>query len=340
VRAVIPAAGAGKRLKPSTLVRPKPMVHVACKPIIGHILDSLARTEIQEVVFVVGFKRKIIEDYARRAFGDRFSLHFVYQKERLGLGHAIYCASEFLDGEPVLISLGDGIFEKEYSEMIAEHERLLPPKSGSLAVRSVKNPEKYGIAITKDNGSIERLVEKPQVSPSNLAIAGVYIVEDSLALRDGLNAMMNTRPGRGGEFQLTDALQVMIDRGAVLKTIDSGHWFDCGLTSSLLEANRALLVRMFHNGVRNEGNGTILGGQLIQPVGIESNCIITNSIIGPFVSIAEGVIIENSIVRNSIVNQRAHLKDVNVQDTVVGEFASVRGRPHELNVGDYSSLTL
>jgi glucose-1-phosphate thymidylyltransferase len=310
------------------------MVRLAGRPILGHILNNLAETAIEEVCVVVGgaMKEQIIS-YAEQEFSDRFNLVFVLQESAEGLGHSIYQARDVVGGEPAIIALGDMLFENGYVSFLSDHKSL-GDIDGSIGVKCVDQPQHYGVVET-DSNRIKRLIEKPDNPPSNYAISGVYIIENTNLLFEALDHIVeNDLRGAGDEYQLTDALQRMIDQGAKLDTFPVEEWYDCGRPETLLEANRVLLSQMDSDGA-NTDNAIV-----IDPVDIGENITIEESIIGPNVSVDDNSTITGSIIQDSIVGQDASLDDVNIADSIVGDRTNISGEPTHLNVGDNSQINL
>jgi len=329
--AIIPAAGAGTRLKPLTHTIPKPMVHVAGKPIIGHILDKMIGA-VDTVVIVVGYMKDKLIDYVEKNYSDKFNLNFVEQKEQLGLGHSIWVTKDVILNSPVLIVLGDEIFERSYKELL----NLCKNKeyAGSIGVKEVDNPSLYGIIELNEDGSIKKLIEKPEEPESNLAAAGVYIINNSKILFESLEEVVNTKGGHGGEYQLTDALQIMVDKGAKIDTFKISKWYDCGRPEMLLRVNKILLK----NSCRM--NGETENCVIINPVIIEKGCRINDSVIGPFVSMAPGSKVVNSIIKNSIIGMGSEIVEVLLRDSIVGAEAKVFGKGQRLYVGENAEIDM
>jgi glucose-1-phosphate thymidylyltransferase len=334
MKAVIPAAGRGTRLYPQTHTKPKPMVRVAGKPILGHILDGVVDSPIEEVVIVVGVMSEDVVDYVTAAYGDDLRVAFAEQERTEGLGHCIHQARPHFDGEAMCILLGDMLFETDYGDFIDAH-RSLGDVDGSIGVKRVGEPSNYGV-VTMDGDRIDGLVEKPAEPPSDLAISGVYLIEDTPGLFDALGSLIESGTrGAGDEFQLTDGLRRMIEAGATFGTFEVADWYDCGRPETLLEANRVLL----------EAGGSVDRGVadssvLIPPVDVGEDARIEHSVVGPHVSIDDGARIEDSRVKNSIVGRRSELFDVNLSGTLIGSGSEVTGTPSTLNVGDSSEIHL
>lgn len=335
MKSIIPAAGQGTRLYPQTHTKPKAMVRLAGRPILGHILDSLADTDIDEIILVVGgpMQDQIIE-YAVEEYGGRFEFSFAEQEEAEGLGHSIHQAREHVDDEPVFIALGDMLFENGYEQFLNAH-RDLGDIDGSIGVKRVDKPQHYGV-VELDNDRIVDLVEKPDDPPSELAISGVYVVEDTPALFAALEHLVeNDLRGAGNEYQLTDALERIVEQGADLRTFDVEDWYDCGRPETLLEANRVLLAERTTS-VPDDLNGSVV----IPPADIGSNVTLESSVVGPNVSIDDGASIEHSILSDAILSEGAAVETVNLAESIVGDNAVVEGEANELNIGDNSSLKL
>lgn len=334
MKVVIPAAGAGKRLYPHTYTKPKPMVFVAGKPIIGHILDKMIDLDPEEVIVVVGYMKDKIISYIDASYTDVFKkITYVDQDRQLGLGHSIYVARKEVGDSPILIALGDMIFRDGYSEFLKLHA-CNGKCSGSIGVKQIDNPQHYGIVYLDGNNTITRLVEKPKESTSNVGIAGVYFIEDTPRLFSALEQVMQNNNGYGGEVQLTDALQIAVQGGCEYKTFEVSSWYDCGRPASLLEVNRILLSENRHTSVDDVRNNAIL----IDPVSIGKNVTIENSIIGPNVSISEGSTIQNSILQDSIIGLYSKINYMTLKSSIIGDGVVLVGKSNSLNIGDSSTI--
>jgi len=323
VIAIIPAAGIGTRLRPHTYTLPKALLYVAGRPIISHILDDVRKLDVSSVVLIVGYKGELIEEYVSKEYKD-LNTKFVYQNDRLGIGHAVYLTRDVANtGEPVLIILGDTILRTDI-------ERVAESGKNVLGVKEVDDPRRFGVCEVRD-GKIVRLVEKPKDPPSNLALVGLYYVRDSSLLFEMLKRQVESDVRNQGEYQITDALQMMIDRGSEFRTFDIRDWFDCGKPEALLETNRQLLMG------RDEIPETE-GSIVIPPVSIAPSARVINSIVGPYVSIASGSTVENSIIRDSVLDQGSNVCSCLLQGSIVGSQAVVRGGFQHLNIGDSSEV--
>ena len=334
MKIIIPAAGTGTRLFPQTHTKPKSMVYIAGKPIIGHILDRMIDLEPEEIILVVGYRKEQVISYVDEHYRDIFSIRYVDQKERLGLGHSIFLTHDMVGDSNIMIALGDMIFKSGYLDFYEQH-RKNGPCAGSVGVREVDEPRKYGIVEMEPASScIKQLEEKPKHPTSNLGISGVYFVQDTPMLFCCLSWMLENNINTRGEYQLTDALQEMIRRGSKLKVFTVSSWYDCGHARSLLATNRVLLDEQ--EGV-NDAN-EIVDSAVLHPVAIGANTRIINSVIGPHTSIADSAVIENSIVSDSVIGSGTYISKMNLQSSIIGDDAKLIGKHNSMNIGDSSSI--
>lgn len=328
MKAVIPVAGAGTQLRPLTFTQPKPLIPVAGKPIIAFILDQLIESGVREFVFVLGYLGDKIQDYVEKHYSG-VHCEYVIQEKRQGLGHAIWTARHAIkEEEEIIILLGDTILD---IDMSAIHGT---PNS-CLAIKKVKDPRNFGVVEFDRDGKVIKVVEKPVIPKSNMAIVGLYKIKEVKHLVDSLDYLIKNDVKTHGEFHLTDALQRMIVEGVNFDVIEADNWFDCGKKDILLATNAKLLDRKKANGaVYVNFENTII----IQPVYIGKDCKISNSIIGPHVSIGEHAKIDYSIVKESIIGNYAMIKDVVLQNSVVGNDAAIHGLSQSLNIGDNTEI--
>ncbi len=320
MKAIIPVAGIGIRLRPHTHTTPKALLHVAGKPILAHIIDELTLIGIDEVVLVVGHLGERIEGFARARYGG-LRLHFVPQGEPLGNGHAVYVAREHLDGAPALIIFGDTIIKGDLRGMVDSPHSL-------AAVKEVEDPRRLGVVELDRSGFIRRVVEKPEHPPSKRAVAGAYFIKSSKALRAALERQVAENRQARGEFWLADALQLMIDAGERMGVFPVEHWYDCGTIDALLQANRELLRLEPPTESPNQKV------KVIKPSYVDPSAEIENSVIGPYAAIAERARVFNSQIRDSIVGPNATVQDSNLEQSLVGESAVVRGRSGRVNIAE------
>jgi glucose-1-phosphate thymidylyltransferase len=315
----------GTRLRPHTHTLPKVLLHVAGKPILAHILDDLPALGIREAVLIVGYMGDLVRDYVVRSYPG-LKAHFVEQPERLGLGHAVSLAAPHVDDQPVLIILGDTIFE-------ADLRGVIGGPTHSIGVKAVEDPRRFGIVETDARGRVTLLVEKPERPGSNLAITGIYYFTHAAPLLGALEEIQRKDIRTKGEFQLTDAMELMVQHGETLTTFPVAGWYDCGKTETLLETNRILLDKRV-------GARAIAGSVVHAPVAIAATAVIENCIVGPHASVAAGARLRNAVVRDSIINENAVVEDILLEGSVIGENAVVRGAFKQLNVGDSSEVKI
>ncbi|MBK8041811.1 MAG: NTP transferase domain-containing protein [Haliscomenobacter sp.] len=328
MKAVIPVAGAGIRLRPLTYTQPKPLIPVAGKPILSFIIDQLIGIGIQEFVFVIGYLGEKIRDYVEHAYPE-IQKEFVQQEERLGSAHALYIAREyFRDAEELMIFFGDAIIDMDF-------ERVLREPTSCLGVKKVQDPREYGVVEFREDGFVSRVIEKPRIPKSNLAMVGFYRIKEVPILIESLEFNVANNIRSEGEFPLTDALMRMIEKKVEFSTVEVDNWFNCGKKEVLLEANAILLDR---EGYASSNLPPFDNSIIIHPVSIGSQCEITNSIIGPHVTIGDNVQISYSIVKDSIIGNFASIKEVILQKSVVGNDASITGMRQSLNIGDNTEI--
>ena len=327
MKIVIPAAGQGVRLRPHTHTLPKVMLPVAGRPIIGHILADVAKLDPKEVRLVVGYRGDTIERYAREAFPD-LPIRLVWQKQQLGLGHAVLQALDPGDHDAVLVILGDTVFDVDYEAIVAHAENV-------LGVRPVPDPERFGIVELDGSGkAIAKLVEKPAEPRGNLALVGLYYVHDGETLRRAIEGLVGDDSRTRGEYQLTDALQRMIESGERFIPFEIGGWFDCGKPETLLDTNRALLELRAASAPVASGDRCVV----IPPVHLGAGCTIENAVVGPHVSLADGATIRDAVVRDSILGAGARVEGAVLEGSIVGPGALVRGRARTVNLGENSEV--
>ncbi len=323
MKIIMPSAGLGTRLRPHTYSKPKPMVSVAGKPVLGHILDKLVQLHPEELVFITGYLGEQIEDYVRSNYS--IPSRFVEQKERKGQSHAIYLAKDAID-QPVLIVFVDTIFEADLGRL----QDLTT--DGAIFVREVEDPSRFGVVQLK-NGLITRLVEKPKEYVSNLAVAGIYYIKAWKLFLECLEDQIQHDEPVNGEWFLADALQKMIDRGAKLEPLPLNVWEDAGQKDAVLQCNRYLLAQMGAGQVECRDRSII-----IPPVYIGTGVEIVDSVVGPNVSLGEGTRVQRCLLEDCVVGDGSVLENVVMRDSIIGSNAIVRGSFRELNVGDDSEV--
>lgn len=328
MKAIIPVAGAGTKLRPHTYTQPKALIPLAGKTILSIIIDQLHEAGIKDFIFIIGYLGDKIQDYVLDHYPG-LNCHFVTQSERHGTGHAIELTKDIVGNDDILIVLGDTIAEYDVKEIIdSEHSML--------GVKRVDDPRNFGVAEIDDEGFISRVVEKPAIPKSNMALVGVYKIKETPILFDCLNKIIGVKSNYE-EFNLTDALECMIQQGARFQSFKVTNWFDCGKKESLLESN-AILLKKFGGQVQDEHGfqNTII----IPPVSIGPGCSIKNSVIGPNVAIGENSTVTKSIIKDSIIGAYSNLHEIVLSSSLIGSDAEVKGVSRNLNIGDNTAIDL
>ncbi len=328
MKAIIPVAGAGTRLRPHTYTQPKPLIPVAGKTIISFIIDQLLEVGIKDFVFVIGYLGEKIKLYVEENYPN-INKTFVNQEERLGLGHAIWTARDaFQDASELIIVLGDTIFEVELKEMLDKPDSC-------LAVKRVEDPREFGVVEYGDDGFVKKLIEKPKIPKSNMALVGIYKIKEVQKLIKVIDNNVTMGVRTHGEFQLTDALMGMIKQEVKFTTIEVNNWFDCGKKEILLETNARLLDK---EGYASANLPHFENSIIIHPVSIAEGCTITNSIVGPHVTIGNNTKVDSAIIKESIIGSYAAIEEVVLQNSLVGSDTAIKGLRQSLNIGDNTEI--
>jgi len=330
MKAILPVAGIGSRLKPHTLNRPKALLPLVGKPILGYIIDRLISVGVDEIIFIVGYLGQEIIDYVATNYADKVSVKFVWQEETLGLGHAVYMGKEFIGSEDdLLVILGDTIIDANLKTMINK-------SSNGLGVKTIEDPRRFGVAVTNNRGDITKVVEKPKEFVSNLALVGLYYFTSGLQLMDSMEKVIEKNIKVKNEYQLTSALELMIENGSVFKTIPVDAWYDCGDLPTLIDTNNYLLNKLNSQTIFDSENNNIF----IEPYFLGKDCKISNSIIGPHTSVADSSEIFNSIIKNSIIGESVSVEDLILENSVIGSNSDVTGFKLNVSLSDNSEFRI
>jgi len=329
MKAIIPVAGAGTKLRPHTYTQPKALIPLAGKTVLSIIVDQLREAGIDEFIFIVGYLGEKIQDYVKATYPD-ITAHFVYQNDRQGIGHAVRLTRSIVASDEIIIVLGDTICEYNVADVINS-------SSSMIGVKKVDDPRNFGVAEMDADKDINHVVEKPQIPKSNLALVGIYKIKESDLLFQCLDTNIKGGIKTHGEYSITDALDCMIKKGAQFKAFKVDSWFDCGRRETLLESN-ATLLKKFNS--RTEQCSQYENTVLIQPVSIGKNCIIKNSIIGPNVTIGDNTEIDYSIIKSSIIGSFSNLYDIVLDFSLIGSDTTIRGETRTLNIGDNTDIDL
>lgn len=328
MKAVIPVAGRGAKLRPHTHSQPKSLIPVAGNTILGHIIEKLLQAGIQDFVFIIGYLGDKVETYIKKEY-PQLHAEFVVQEPREGLGHALWIAREnFRHEDSIIIMLGDAIIDVDLEKVLASPHSV-------LCVKKVDQPSLFGVTEVGEDSFITKVIEKPRIPKSNFALVGLYKLMHPEKLAQSLEHIVQEGIKTQHEYHLTDALMDLIRNGEKIATCEVDQWYDCGRKESLLQTNAQLLNRPeFQHASYPEFPNTII----IPPVSIGQNCSISNSIIGPNVAIGQHTIINYTILRDSIIGEYSELHDTVMHDSIIGNDSSLKGLSHSLNIGDNTEI--
>ncbi len=328
MKVIIPVAGIGSKLRPQTHTQPKALFPVAGKPILGHIIDGMLKHGLTDFIFVIGYLGDKIETYVSENYPN-IEAQFVIQMSKEGIGHAIWSARELINTEDeLLIALGDTIFDTDIDIAIK------CPQS-CVGIKRVDDPRNFGVVEIDANGMVTKLIEKPKIPKSNLALVGIYKIKEAALLMELLGKIIDEDIRTLGQFQLTDALMLLIEQNIKISTFEVSNWYDCGNKDLLLATNAILLARIATNNKLCTLNNSIL----IPPVSIASGCIINDSIIGPNVSVGENTTIKSGILADCIIGSYSVLESVILNHSLVGNDAILKGLSQSLNIGDSTEIS-
>jgi len=330
MKLIIPMAGAGKRMRPHTLTVPKPLIPIAGKPIVQRLAEEItkvSKSDIDEIAFIIGDfgeeteKKllKIAEDLGAKG-------QIYYQKEALGTAHAIYCAEQSLEGK-VIVAFADTLFKADFN---------LNEDTGSVIwTKKVDNPEAFGVVKKDSSGKITDFIEKPKEFVSDEAIIGIYYFKDGKNLKEELKYLIDNKITGNNEYQLTDALENMKNKGVTFMSETVTEWLDCGNKDATVHTNQRILHHLGNKiSEKSEQNYSII----IEPCFIDEDVIINSSIIGPYVSIGKNTKIKNSVINNSIIQTNCDIKEAVFSNSMIGNHVSINKAKDDLSIGDYNSI--
>lgn len=335
MKIIVPMAGRGSRLRPHTLTVPKPLIPIAGKPIVHRLVEDIAKVldeKIDEVAFIIGedFGEKVEEDLKKIAesLGAKGTIY--YQDKPLGTGHAIMCAKESLSGAAV-VAYADTLFKADFN--------LDKSADAVMWVKKVENPSAYGVVKLNDNNEITDLVEKPEEFVSDLAVIGIYYFKDVAVLKDELQNVLDAKLTRGGEYQINDGIEAMRKNGLRFVPGKVDEWMDCGNKNVTVETNGRMLNFLHQDGEKLMADSVkIKDSEITEPCYIGENVELINAKIGPNVSIGDGTKIENSTIKNSLIQTFAEVKNAKLDNAMIGNFARFDGEFTQISIGDYSVL--
>ena len=328
-------AGRGSRLRPHTLTIPKPLIPIAGKPIVHRLVEDIANVinqDIEEIAFIIheSFGKKVEVDLIAIAekLGARGTIY--YQNEALGTAHAILCAKESMQG-PIVVAYADTLFRADFT--------LDTTADSVIWVKQVEDPSAFGVVQLNDNNQIVDFVEKPKEFVSDLAIIGIYYFKSGETLRSELQYLLDNNVVKGGEYQLTDGLENMKQKGMKFVPGKVDEWMDCGNKDVTVETNSRMLNFLHNDGVHlidydvKQDNSTI-----IPPCYIGKDVVLINATVGPNVSLGDGCHVIDSTIKNSLVQTHAHIKNANLDNAMIGNHANFNGNFTSISIGDYSIL--
>jgi glucose-1-phosphate thymidylyltransferase len=332
MKIIVPMAGRGSRLRPHTLTVPKPLVPIAGKPIVQRLVEDITKVcgeKVDEIAFIIGdFGTQVEKDLVAiaKSLGAKGSIY--HQEEALGTAHAILCAKDSLQGN-VVVAFADTLFRADFT--------LDSTADGIIWVNQIDDPSAFGVVKLNAENVITDFVEKPKEFVSDLAIIGIYYFKDGTYLKDELQYLIDNNITGKGEFQLTDALENMKQKGTKFVPGKVDEWLDCGNYKATVYTNQRVLEfikseKIVDSSIKNEGS------KIIEPCFIGKNVTLKNSTIGPHVSIGDNTIIENSTILNTIIQTNTTIKNSKLSNSMIGNFVAINNNSQELSIGDYNEI--
>ena len=323
MKVIIPLAGKGTRLRPHTHITPKPMLKVAGKPVMDYVMDDVAKLgNVDQVVYITGHLKDKVEEHARTAFP--IPGVFIEQQVQDGTAGAVALARPYVDA-PVLIIFVDTIFDADLSVVQSSDA------DGIIWTKEVEDYQRFGVVVTDADGYMTKIVEKPNTPISKRANIGLYYIKNWKLLYEGIDHVL-TQPKNKGEYFLTDAFQYMIDHGAKIQVIDVAGWYDAGKLDTLLETNRVVLEK----GRARKPAG--IGGTIVEPVYIEDGVTITNSVVGPNVTLEAGCVVESSRLSDTVVGRKTRIARCELTNSLIGDEVVLAGVKGEVTIGSHSEV--
>jgi len=330
---IIPMAGRGSRLRPHTLTVPKPLVPIAGKPIVQRLVEDIVEMtneKVDNIGFIIGDFGKAVEnellDIAHRAGAKG---HIFHQTEPLGTAHAILCAKDIMDGN-VIVAFADTLFKANI--------QIDTTTDGTIWTHRVEDPSRFGVVKLNSAGVITEFVEKPSVFVSDMAIIGIYYFKDGGYLKNELQYLIDNEIKDKGEYQLTSALENMKQKDSQFSIASVQEWLDCGNKDACVYTNQRVLEFSKEKDVNLIApNASLQNSAIIEPCYIGENAVISNSVVGPHVSIGAGTTIEGAIIKNAIIQEQTYIKNKIIVNSMIGNFVKLQGKADELSLGDYST---
>ena len=333
MKLIIPMAGMGKRMRPHTLTVPKPLIHVAGKPIVQRLVEDIAAVvdeKIDEIAFVVGrFGGEVEENLLSIADSLGAKGKICYQDLPLGTAHAILCAEETLTGK-VIVAFADTLFKADF--------KFDQENDGIIWVQKIQDPSAFGVVKVNAENVITDFVEKPKEFVSDLAIIGIYFFKDGANLKKELQYLIDNNVQEKGEYQLTNALENMKSKGIKFSPGQISEWLDCGNKDATVYTNQRILEFKSKSEKLVNDSAVIENSVIVPPCYIGAGVKIINSVVGPYASVGVKTVIKNSIVSNSIIQAHSKISNSNLTNSMVGNNAELEGRILDLSIGDFNSI--
>lgn len=331
-------AGRGSRLRPHSLTVPKPLIPVAGQPIVHRLVKDIAKVlkqPIEEIAFVLGdpafFGDEVVASLTELAEGLGAKASIYRQDQPLGTGHAIMSAKPSLSG-PAVIAYADTLIRAEFD--------LDPTADSVIWTKRVQNPEAYGVVKLNSEENIVELVEKPETFVSDQAVIGIYYFKDVAVLKAKLQEVLDENVMNGGEYQINDGIKRMMADGKIFKTGAVDEWMDCGNKAVTLETNTKMLGFLASDGEEQliDDSVVIENSKIIEPCFIASGTVLRNTTVGPNVSIGKDCVIENSSVKNSLIQNKTSIKNANLDEAMIGNHVKYNGEFTKISIGDYTIM--
>ena len=338
MKIIVPMAGRGSRLRPHSLTVPKPLIPVAGQPIVHRLVKDIVKVlkqPIEEIAFVLGdpawFGDDVVTSLVDLATSLGAKASIYRQDQPLGTGHAIMCAKPSLSG-PAVIAYADTLIRAEFD--------LDPTADSVIWTKQVDNPEAYGVVKLNEKQEIIELVEKPETFVSDQAVIGIYYFKDVAVLKEKLQEILDENIMNGGEYQINDGIKRMMSEGKIFKTGTVDEWMDCGNKAITIETNQRMLGFLKADGVEQlvAASAKLENSKIIEPCFVGENVVLKNTTIGPFVSVGNGTVIENSIIENSLIQTNSEITNAKLHNAMIGNNVKFNGEFTSISIGDYSIL--
>jgi glucose-1-phosphate thymidylyltransferase len=334
MKIIIPMAGKGKRMRPHTLTVPKPLIKVGGKPIIQRLVEDITKVcgeKVDEIAFIIGvdFGKEVEDSLIKIAEEQGAKGTICYQEKALGTAHAIMCAKDSITGKTV-VAFADTLFKADFV--------MDTNQEGVIWVQGIEDPSQFGVVKLDAAGVITDFVEKPTTFVSNLAIIGIYYFKDGDNLKKELQYLLDNNITEKGEFQLTNALENMKQKGISFTPGKVTEWLDCGNKNATVYTNQRVLEFDKNKPTLKGKNFSNVDSLIIEPCFIGDNVSLINSIVGPHVSIGEGTIVTNAIIKNCIIQGNTKINNTIIENSMIGEGAEIKGKSLDVSVSDYTTL--